>query len=101
MFRTILGFTHYEDHKPTNAIDADRPGVFASVKILNLSTKDKIYLKCDVIDGSVVDGLKHSMLFGFVLYKPSVYKVFCELETLHYKKINKLVLNTNSFLFRI
>ena len=34
---------------------------------------------------------------SFVLGKPAGYKVFCEPETIHYKKINKSVLNTITF----
>ena len=54
-------------------------------------------MKCDVIDGSVVNGIRQPILYSFVLDKPRGYKVFCELETIHYKKINKSVLNTITF----
>ena len=54
-------------------------------------------MKCDVIDGSAVNGLRQSILYSFILDKPSGYKVFCEPETIHYKKINKSVLNTIAF----
>ena len=54
-------------------------------------------MKCDVIDGSVVNGDRQPILYSFVLDKPSGYKVFCEPETIHYKKINKFVLNTITF----
>ena len=54
-------------------------------------------MKCDVIDGSVVDGIRQSILYSFVLDKKPGYKVFCELETIHYKKINKSILNTITF----
>ena len=37
----------------------------------NLGTRDKIHLKCDVIDGSVVNGLRQPILFSFTLDKPS------------------------------
>ena len=57
----------------------------------------KIHLKCDVIAGSVVNGLRQGIFFSFVLDKPSGYKVFCEPETIHFKKINKSVLNTINF----
>ena len=56
-----------------------------------------IYLKTNVIDGSVVNGIREPILFSFVINKPSGYKVFCEPETIHYKKINKSVLNTITF----
>ena len=54
-------------------------------------------MKCDCIDGSVVNGIREPILFSFVLDKPAGYKIFCEPETIHYKKINKSVLNTITF----
>ena len=88
-FHTLLGFTPYWDYKP---------GVYTSDKIiLNLNTINKIHLKCDIIDGSIQDGVRQPILFSFVLDKPSGYKIFCEPETIHYKKINKSVLNTVTF----
>ena len=54
-------------------------------------------MKCDIIDGSVVNGLRQPILYSFVLDKKPGYKVFSEPETIHYKKINKLVLNTITF----
>ena len=54
-------------------------------------------MKCDAIHGSVVDGVRQPILHSFILDKPPGYKVFCEPETIHYKKINKSVLNTITF----
>ena len=36
-------------------------------------------------------------MFSFTLDKTSGNKVFCEPETVHYKKLNKSVLNTITF----
>ena len=95
---TLLGFTPYWDYKPTNSNHNAIPGVYTSDKILlNLNTIDKIYLKCDCIDGSIQDGLRQPILFSFVLDKASGYKIFCQPETIHYKKVNKSVLNTITF----
>ena len=88
-FSTILGFTPGWDYKHYNQ--------YLSQKIVNLSTTNKIHLKCYVIDGSVVNGDRQPILYSFVLDKPCGYKVFCEPETIHYKKINKSVLNTIMF----
>ena len=88
-FSTILGFTSEWDYKHYNK--------YISQKIVNLSNTNKIHLKCDVIDGSVVNGIRHPILFSFVLDKKPGYKVFSEPETIHYKKINKSVLNTITF----
>ena len=88
-FSTILGFTSGWDYKHYNR--------YISQNIVNLSSTNKIHLKCDAIDGSVVDGVRQPILFSFVLDKLPGYKVFCEPETIHYKKINKSVLNTITF----
>ena len=89
-FSTILDFTSGWDYKHYNQ--------YLSQKIVNLSSKNKIHLKCDAIDGSVVNGVRQPILHSFVLDKPSGYKVFFEPETVHYKKkTNKSVLNTITF----
>ena len=88
-FSTILGFTAGWNYKHYNQ--------YFSQKIVNLSSINKIHLKGDAIDGSVVDGVRQPILYRFVLDKPKGYKVFCEPETIHYKKINKSVLNTVTF----
>ena len=54
-------------------------------------------MKCDCINGSIQNSSRQPILFSFVLDKPAGYKVFCEPETIHYKKINKSVLNTITF----
>ena len=54
-------------------------------------------MKCDIIDGSVVNGLKQPILYSFVQDKSPGYKVFCEPETIHFKKINKSILKTITF----
>ena len=88
-FSTILGFTPGWDYKHHNQ--------YLSQKIVNSSSTNKIHLKCDVIDGSVVNGIRQPILYSFVLDKPSGYKVFCQPETIYYEKINKSVLDTITF----
>ena len=77
-FSSILGFTSGWDYKNYNK--------YTSQKVLNLGSTNKIHLKCDVIDGSVVNGLRQPILYSFVLDKKPGYKVFSEPETCHYKK---------------
>ena len=88
-FSNIRGFTPGCDYKHYNE--------YISQKFLKVGSTNKIHLKCDVIGGSVVNGLKQPLLFSFVLDKPSGYKVLCEPETIHYKRINRSVLNTVKF----
>ena len=54
-------------------------------------------MKCVVIDGSIVNGLKQPFLFSFLLDKPTGYEVFCVPETIHYEKVNKSALQTIPF----
>ena len=88
-FSFILGFTPGWDYKHYNE--------YISQKFVNLSSTNKIYLKSDVIDGSLVNGSRQPILYSFVLDKKPGYKVFSEPETYHYKKINKSVSNTITF----
>ena len=84
-FDTLLGFTPFWNYKPTNAIHADSSRVYTSDKNLELSSRSKIHSKCDVFDGSIQNGLRHPILFSFVLDEKPGFKVFCEPETIHYK----------------
>ena len=88
-FHALLGHDPYFDYKVS--------GAYTSDKILNLNTTNEIHLKCDCIDGSIQNGVRQPILYSFVLDKPSGYKIFSEPETIHYKKINKSVLNTITF----
>ena len=95
-FKSLLKITPNWAYEPTNAIHADTPDVYTSDKTLNLNTLDKIHLKCEIIDGSVVNGLVQQILFSFVLDETSGNKLFCQPKTIRYKK-NRTVLNTITF----
>ena len=62
--KTSFGFTKFCDDYPTSAIHADSPHVYTSQKILNSSTTNKIHLKCDIIDGSIVNGVRQPVMFS-------------------------------------
>ena len=62
-FSTILGFTAGWDYKHYKQ--------YLSQKNVNLSSTNKIHLKCDCIDGTIQDGVRQPILFDFVLDKPS------------------------------
>ena len=88
-FSSVLGFTPGWDYKHYSK--------YTSQKVVNLGSTNKIHLKCDCIDGSVLNGVRQPILFSFVLDKLPGNKVFCETETIHYKKIDKSVLNAITF----
>ena len=79
-FNSILVFNAHWDYKHYKE--------YISPKTIKLSKIDEIHLKCDVIDGSVVNGIREPVLFSFILDKRSGYEVFCQPETINYKKIN-------------
>ena len=78
-FSTILGFDPFWDYKHYNE--------YISQKIVNLNTTNKIDLKCDVVDGSVVNGIREPILLNFVLNKPAGYNFFANRR--QYIKKNK------------
>ena len=79
----VLGFNQNWDYKHYNG--------YLSQKFLNLTSTSKIHLKCDVIDGSVVNGIREPILFSFVLVEPTGCKVFCEPETIQKKNLKNLL----------
>ena len=58
---------------------------------------DEIDIKCDVFDVIVVNDLGQPILYSFVSDKPPGYRVSCQPESFHSKKINKPVLKTITF----
>ena len=62
-----------------------------------MSNTKKILLKCVVIDGSLSNGVRQPILYSFVIDKLPSYKIFSEPETIHYKTINKSVVNAVTF----
>ena len=79
-FGTNLGFNHGWDYKHYNE--------YISHEIVNIGSTNKIHLRADVFDGSVVNGTRQPIFYSFVLDKLPGYKIFCEPERIHYKKIN-------------
>ena len=87
-FSTVLGFTSGWDYKHYNK--------YTSQKVVNLNNTNKIHLKTDCIDGSIISGLRQPDLYFFSDKLPG-YKVFSQPETVHFKKTNKPVLHTIPF----
>ena len=92
-FNTFLGFSPHWDYRNIASYDCE----YYSEENRNFNTINKNHLKCDVIHGSIQDGLRQPILFSFVLDKRPGCKVFREPGTLHYKKLNKSLLNTITF----
>ena len=50
-------------------------GTHTSEKPVMISIIDKVHLKCDCVDGSIVNGLQEQILFSFNLSAPPGYKI--------------------------
>ena len=62
-FKTLLGFT--KKYYPE--------GIHKSEKPVMITTTDKVHLKCDCVDGSIVNGIREQILFSFSLSSPPGY----------------------------
>ena len=69
------------------------PGSYKSEKHINIIGIDKIHLKCDCVDRSVLDDCRQSILYSFALDKPPGHKIYEKLRIKLFKKINKRVLS--------
>ena len=50
-------------------------------------------MKCDCIQGSIVNGIREYILYSFALDKPPGHKIYKEPRVKLFKKINKSVLS--------
>ena len=69
------------------------PGTYKSDRPIIITSIDKVHLKCDCIQGSVVNGLREPTLFSFALDKPPFHKILKEPKIKLFKKVNKSVLS--------
>ena len=99
-FYTILGFTESRQG-PLNDIDGLYQiisGSYKSNKPINITGIDKVHLKCDCVNGSIVNGIREPILFSFALSSPPGHKIYKEPRIKLFKKVNKSVLS-HYFLF--
>ena len=100
-FYTILGFTQSRSY-PLNDIDGFYQliaGSYKSDRPINITGIDKVHLKCDCIQGSIVNGVREPILYSFGLSSPPGHKIYKEPRIKLLKKINKSVLSHITFYF--
>ena len=98
-FYTILGFTQSRSY-PLEDIDGHYQiiaGSYTSDRPINITGIDKIHLKCDCIQGSIVNGIREPILYSFALSSPPGHKIYKEPKVKLFKKINKSVLSHITF----
>ena len=100
-FYTILGFT--KSHQgPLNDIDGFYQlisGSYKSEKPINITGIDKVHLKYNCIDGSIVNGIREPILYSFALDQPPGHKIYKEPKVKLFKKVNNSVLSHINFYF--
>ena len=74
-------------------------GTHKSEKPVMVTSIDKVHLKCDCVDGSIVNGVREQILFSFNLSAPSGYKFPNSPTTVLYKQMNKTRLDSIQFFF--
>ena len=76
-FYIILGFTqsHSGPFRVMEGFVQLIPDTYKSDKPTNFLGIDKIHLNCDCIQGSIVNGIRESILFSFALDKPPGQKI--------------------------
>ena len=100
-FYTILGFTRSRSY-PLDDIDGFYQliaGSYKSDRPINITGIDKILLKCDCIQGSIVNGFREPILYSFALSSPPGHKIYKEPRVKLFKKVNKSVLSHITFYF--
>ena len=100
-FYTILSFTQSKPY-PLDDIDGFYQliaGSYKSDRPINITGIDKIHLKCDCIQGSIVNGIREPILYSFALSSPPGHKIYKEPRVKLFKKINKSVLSHITFYF--
>ena len=100
-FYTILGFTRSRFY-PLDDIDGFYQlivGSYKNDKSIYITGIDKIHLKCDCIQGSIVNGAREPILYSFALSSPRGHKIYKEPRIKLLKKVNKSVLSHITFYF--
>ena len=100
-FYTFLGFTQSRSY-PLDDIDSHYQiiaGSYKSDRPINFTGIDKIHLKCDCIQGYIVNGVREPILYSFALSSPPGHKIYEEPRIKLFKKIKISVLSHITFYF--
>ena len=98
-FYTILGFIRSRSF-PLDDIEGFYQliaGSYKSDKPINITGIDKVHLKCDCLQGSIVNGIREPILYSFALSSPPGHKIYKEPKVKLFKRINKSVLSHITF----
>ena len=98
-FCSILEFTQPRPG-PLNDIEGFYqvlPGSYKSDNPNNITGIDKVHLKADCIQSSIVNGIREHILYSFALSSPPGHKIYKEPRVKFFKGLNKSVLSHITF----
>ena len=72
-------------------------GSYKSEKPIIITRLDNVHLKCDCIDGSIVNGCRQPILYRFGLTSPPGLEIHNQPKVKLFEKINKHVLSHITF----
>ena len=99
-FYVILGFTQSHSGPLGDIVGFVElfPGTYKSDKPYNITATDKVHIKCDCIQGSIVNGIREPFLYSLGLVEPPGHKMYNQARVkLFEKRTNKLVLSYITF----
>ena len=99
-FYTILGFNQSLSG-PLGDIEGFIqliPCKYKSRKLIGITGVEKIHLKCDCINASIVNSVRQTILYSFALSLPPGHKVYNEHRVKFFKKMKKSVLSQITFI---
>ena len=102
-FYTILGFTQSRSY-PLDDIDGFYQlisGSYKSDRPINITGIDKVHLKCDWLQGSIVNGVREPILYSFAWSSPPGLKIYKEPRIKLIEKVNKSVLSHITFFLKM
>ena len=68
-----------------------------SDRFFNITGIDKVHLKCDCIQGCIVNGVREPIVYSFALSSPPGHKIYKEPRIKLFKNVNKSILSVITF----
>ena len=100
-FYTILGFT-----RSHSSLLDDIEGFYQMIggsykcdKPINNTGIDKVHLKCNVVDGTIINGIREPILYSFVFSPSPAHKLNNQPRSKHFKRVNKAIFSHITFYF--
>ena len=72
-------------------------GSYIGNRRINIMGVDKVHLKTDCVQGSIINGIREPILYSFALRSSPARRIYKEPKIKLFKKVNKSVLSLITF----